>query len=61
MNKILYGLWVGSPQQRLGQGPFGKIDAIPITYLINSDGKLHAAFQGMLIPSYLIEQIQQMR
>ncbi len=61
VNQVHYGLWVGSEQQRLGYGPFGIIDAVPTTYLINSDGKLHARFQGMLMPSYLIEQIQQMR
>ncbi len=61
INQINYGLWVGDSVQRAGNGPFGKITALPVSYLIDKKGHLQGYYEGMMTTPYLIEEINKIR
>ena len=48
-------------ETQMREGPFGPVIAVPITYLVSSNGKLIESFNGSLPLQYVIKLIKQQK
>jgi len=58
--KVTYPVLVADDEVREGRSPYGKIEALPLTYVLDRQGKVAAAYEGPADPAALRKLVEKL-